>query len=151
MINKKDKNNLSQMTKEVERFNKEISSKIKGFKIGIGDDGLVRLDAEKIEWSEMDLDLMMNITNKYKDITPPNLKILVKIGNIFRVPPLEFRRKAAEVMKGSFQRYKFKKLAICGGGAIPRAVLSFILKAVGLKNIKHFTTEEKALKWLKED
>jgi hypothetical protein len=42
-------------------------------------------------------------------------------------------------------------MAIYGGGAITRTIFSFILSALGLKNIRHFDKEKEALGWLREE
>ena len=41
-------------------------------------------------------------------------------------------------------------LAFVGASTFVRTVANFITRAAGKKNIKHFATEEEALKWLKK-
>ena len=152
MVNKQNKNNKTLLPKEIiEEYNKEISSKVKGFKMRMNDDGIILIDWENVEWSDKNLDVMMDINEKYQGKMPADLKTLIKVGRVFRVPPLSLRRKIAKVMKGTSDAVKFKKQAICGGGAVSRVVISFILKAARFKNIKYFKTEKEALKWLKEE
>jgi hypothetical protein len=49
-----------------------------------------------------------------------------------------------------YENTKFGKTAIFGLTVIPRAIAKFIIVASGVKNIKVFSDEKKALKWLKE-
>ncbi len=47
------------------------------------------------------------------------------------------------------QNTKIKKAAMFGGNIIVRTLASFVIAAVGKKNIKFFAAKEEALKWLK--
>jgi SpoU rRNA methylase family enzyme len=45
---------------------------------------------------------------------------------------------------------KIEKIAFFGGSLLTRIIISFIMASSGVNKVKSFTTEEKALKWLKE-
>ena len=62
----------------------------------------------------------------------------------------EFRKIVSERIKKVIKDPGFKKVAVLGGNIIIRTVVSFIITASGVKYIKVFNTQEKALKWLKE-
>ena len=80
-------------------------------------------------------------------------KILVDIEKIedraFTSSSL-FRKKAVLQAKDFIQNTGFKKVAVFGTGIEDRTVASFVISAIRIKNIKIFTTEEEALKWLRE-
>lgn len=80
-------------------------------------------------------------------------KILVDIENIedrVFISSSLFRKNAVKQAKDFIQNIGFKKVAVFGIGIEDRTVASFVISAIGIKNIKIFITEEEALKWLRE-
>lgn len=126
--------------------------------IWVDDDGIVHTKIagdidEMIKYAE----IMMNYSEKYieknkdKIVMPIELRILTEIPLILKMPSIKYRKKGAEFLKKTQETIKFKKMAIYGGGIIVKTVLAFILRALGMENIKHFNTEKEALKWLKKN
>jgi len=139
VINKITKSNTSQ-TKVAD---------MKKSKIWLGDDGIVRVKVGKT----MDEGIIDDLANDFQGIArklSSKAKVLIDLGSVPNVPISSFRRKATRLIKDAFKNPGFEKIALYKGGVIPRTVVSFILVAAGLKNIKYFKTEEEALKWLRE-
>ena len=129
----------------------EIESKNnKESKVWLGEDGIIHIEMGGII-NEKTLELLKeNFLEVAKKLsTKP--KVLAVLGPVPHVPSSLFRRKTLEVVKEVLKNPGFEKIAICGGGAMQRISALFIITASGLKNIKHFDTEEEALKWLKEE
>jgi len=154
---KKTKQFLEDFEKEFEKYPAVKTIKNKP-EIWVDDDGIVHTKVvgdidEMIKYAE----IMMNYSEKYieknknKIVIPIELRILTEIPPILKMPSIKYRKKGAEFLKKTQETIKFNKMAICGGGIIVKTVLAFILRALGMKNIKHFNTEEEALKWLKKD
>jgi len=157
MISKENVKKLKQTFKE---FEKELekdpeAEKVKrDTKMWVDDTGIIHIELSGDMDSMMKYsEIMMNYSEKNKDKIIPSLEIrtLTKLPPILKMPSLKYRKRMAESLKGSEMNIKFQKMALCEGGVIAKTVLSFILTALGMKNVKHFKTEEKALKWLKEE
>jgi len=153
MLSEKEINDLKQLQKD---FEKELSvRKIvikKDFKFLIDDEGILRFElGGDREQLEKFAEALIDFIEKNKDRIPSNIRSLVKATPIFQIPSIQDRKKMAEYMKDSVLKTKTKKMAIYGGGAITRTIFSFILSALGLKNIRHFDKEKEALGWLREE
>ena len=79
-------------------------------------------------------------------------KIFVHINPVLGLPLRQyaFRNKLVESAKEIIRDIGFSKAAVFGQRTVTRTVAFFIIKAVGIKNIKIFSNKEEALKWLKE-
>lgn len=157
MLSEKDIKKTKQL---FEKFKKDFEKdpnvkKIKDRpKMWVDDDGIIHTELKGDINSAMKYtELMIDYAEKNKDkkTTSLRLRALTKIPPTLKMPSLEFRKKTAEYLKRSQANIKFQKAALCGGGIIAKTVFAFILRALGMKNVKHFTTEEEALKWLKKD
>jgi len=61
----------------------------------------------------------------------------------------QFSSEARKIWVKFLQNSKIKKTAIFGGNVFVRTLASFVIAASQKKNIKFFTTEEEAFKWVK--
>ena len=61
----------------------------------------------------------------------------------------EFTSAARKIWVEFLKHPKIKKTAIFGGNVFVRTLASFVIAAAGKKNIKFFSDEESARKWLK--
>ncbi len=59
--------------------------------------------------------------------------------------------KARKLYAEQIKKEKIRKHAFIGAKVMTRVIVSFIQKFSGATNVKFFTTEEEALKWLKEE
>ena len=130
---------------------KKVKLEDKEFKIWLGDDGVVRIKLGKTKFNEEALD---SLGEKYREITKKlsaKPKILTDVNFVQFGAPAAFRRKTVRFIKDINKDPGFEKQAIWGGSTIIKVVVSFLLTATRLKNIKYFRTEKEALKWLKKD
>ena len=141
MNDKINKNNISQRNNELET---------KEGKIWLGDDGIVRVKAERV----MNEKIIERLVRSFREIAkelPTKPKILVDISVSPYAPGSLFRKNVVRILKDAIKDPGFEKLAMWGGGVLQRVSVSFILTASRLKNIKYFKTEEEAFKWFKEE
>jgi len=121
-------------------------------KIWINEKGIVRIKIVRLV-DEKDLsDLLGDVRDILRGFSDKP-KILVDIENIedrALISSSLFRKKAVLQAKDFIQNVGFKKAAVFGISIEDRTVASFVISAIRIKNIKIFTTEEEALKWLKE-
>ena len=118
----------------------------------MGDDGIVRIRIGKI-WGEKAMEKTMKDTVETIKWLPTKVRILVDLGSAPHIASVLYRRNVARLARDAVKNIRFEKVAVYGGtgGVIQRTVVSFIISAARLKNIKIFKTEKEALKWLKED
>ena len=118
----------------------------------MGDDGIVRIRTGKVWGEEVMRSLVEKILEIIKDL-PAKPKFLVDLGLAPHITSTTYRRNMAKMAKEAFKKIKFEKVAVYGGigGKVQKIVVSFIVTAAGIKNIKLFNAEEEALKWLKEE
>lgn len=127
----------------------KINEKVEKNKMWLGKDGIVRIELGKVT----DEKVIRRIINDYKEIVrnfPTKPKILIDIKSSIPIPSSLFRKKVVELLKDAYREPGFEKIAIWGSNMILRVITLFIIKATGLKNIKHFKIEKEALQWLKE-
>jgi len=138
-----NKNNTSE--KEDLAFNK------KGYKILIEEGEIMQITVSK-SWGKIEniKDLMEEVRRYWID-KKDKAKVLVDLGLAPHIPSYLYRKTVVNLVKETIKEIGFNKVALCGGALIQRTVASFIIRAIGLKNIQYFRTEEEALKWLKED
>ena len=136
-----------------------------GFVVLLGDDGIVRLkineswmirNGELLRNGDISEEELIGIFKNVLEKIPPKSKIFVNIEKesrtvVFSGNTVFYRKNIAKLIKESTKIIGFKKIAMCSVGLIQRVGISFILERSGLHNIKIFPTEEKALRWLKEE
>lgn len=132
------------MTNEQTIKNKEEQSKV-----WIGEDGIVRLTLAKMITEKDIWDIFEDLEEKLKRLSG-KAKVLINMTTISIIRSSKFRKITAEKVKKIAIDPGFENAAICGGDIILRTIASFIVKVSRVKNIKVFTTEEEALKWLKK-
>jgi len=137
-----NKNNTSQ---EDLAFNK------KGYKISIKEGEIMKIIVSK-SWGKIEImkNLMEEI-KKYWIDKKDKAKVLVDLGLAPNVPSSLYRKTVVNLVKDTIKEIGVNKAAICKGALVQGMVTSFIIRAIGLKNIKYFRKEEEALKWLKEE
>lgn len=140
-------NNLPKILKT---HNEELGLEKKGVKVWIRKDGIWQIQIDK-EWNEESLDSLIEVYKKTTQEQTIKPKILVNITYAARIPSSSFRKKASVFAREAARIFSFEKVALYGGGNIRKIIVSFITRAAGLKNIKFFSTEKEALKWLKEE
>jgi len=144
MANKTNKNNLPK---------EKVKTEIKGSKIWLGDEGFLHVKVGDV----IDEEIVQNLLKNYLELAkklPIKPNVLVDMTLVPHTPfstSSLFRKEMAKKIKEAVKDIGFSKAALWGGGAIQRTVVRFILVAARVKNIKHFKTEEEALKWLKEE
>lgn len=157
MLSEKDIKKIKQLFEEFKKaFEKDPDvKKIKNRpKMWVDDDGIIHTELKgDIDSAMKYTELMIDYVEKNKDkmTTSLELRTLTKIPSVLKMPSLEYRKKTAEFLKRSQANVKFQKMALCGGGILAKTVFAFILRALGMKNVKHFIAEKEALKWLKKD
>lgn len=83
---------------------------------------------------------------KIMETTREKAKILFDTSEVEHGSSLRARK----ALLGLTRKAKFEKAAIYGLGTLIKVVATFIIRAAGKENVKFFSTEEEALKWLKE-
>jgi len=121
-------------------------------KVWIDKEGIVHMKIVRLI-GEKDLSgLLRSLQESLKGFSSKP-RILVDIGNIEDRALLSsslFRKDAVKQGKDFIQNIGFEKAAVFGAGVEDRTVASFVISATRIKNIKVFTTEEEALKWIRE-
>jgi len=140
-------NNLPKILK---KYNEELGLEKRGVKMWVREDGIWQIQIDK-EWNEESLDSLIEVYKKTTQEQTIKPKILVNMTYAARIPSSSFRKKASVFAKEAARIFSFERVALYGGGNIRKIIISFVTKAAGLKNIKFFSTEEEALKWLKEE
>lgn len=122
-----------------------------GYQIFLNKDGIIEIKAGK-DWGSIELmeDLMNDIKKIGKEV-PNKVRVLVNIETAPNIPSVSYRKNVVKMVKDTIDEIGYEKISIYGGGIIQRTVTSFLIKAIGLKNIKYFGSEEEAQKWLKEE
>ena len=77
-------------------------------------------------------------------------KVLINMSTTSVIRSSQFRKITTEKIKKIARDPGFEKAAIYGGDIVLRTIASFIIMTSGTKNIKIFSTEKEALKWLKK-
>lgn len=120
----------------------------RGFKVWLGEDGIVRIKIGKVKMNE---DILAEIGEKFRAIAkelPPKPKILTDVSEVQYGIAINFRKMIVNFIKNEVNSPGFEKQAIWGGGTPIKVVTSFLITATGFKNIKYFKTEKEALEWL---
>jgi len=141
-MNIDNKNNTSQ---------EDLAFDKKGYKISIKEGEIMQITVSK-SWGKIEIvkDLMEEV-RRYWINKKDKAKVLVDLGLAPHVPSSLYRKSVVTFVKDTIKEIGFNKVAIYRGALVQGMVASFIIKAIGLKNIKYFKTEEEALKWLKEE
>ena len=126
------------------------NSEIKNGKVWLGEDGIIRIKTGE----RTDLDHVKKIVEKFTDIAKTlegKAKILIDTNASNQNLGILYRRGVVKVFLDIYKNPGFEKIALWGGkNKMIEIVGAFMIGATGLKNIKYFKTEEKALKWLNE-
>lgn len=106
---------------------------------------IIRNQAEG-DFEERDAEDQMNAIHKLADSIPGRVAVL---NDLTRAGTASSggRKIFAEMMKSD----KITKHAFLGMKTVTRVIVSFIMKASGVKNAKFFENEEDALRWLKKE
>ena len=118
-------------------------------KVSIREDGIVYIEIGKRVSEKGIIDLIDRLMEILKRL-PKKSKILLNIGTLFLIRSSVFRKELSDKVKFIFQEYDFGKAAFYSSNIKTRTVVSFVITATGLKNMKVFQTQEQALNWLKE-
>ena len=126
----------------------ELNTKKEKNIIRQGTDGIIYIDVPK-GISEQDIYKLIDEAEKFLKGLSGEAKILVDMSEATIFRSAGFRKKAAKKMKEIAQGPGFKKAAMVGKDIFRRTIVSFVITAAGIKNVKVFKTKEEALKWLK--
>jgi hypothetical protein len=99
-----------------------------------------------------DLDFIFNEIEENLKKFNGNGKILVSLASNYKsiFPSSQTRKEMMSRSNNLLKKIGFDKAAIYGGNLIITTIVSFILTAAQIKNVKFFDTKEKALNWLKK-
>jgi len=120
-------------------------------KAWLDEDGIVNIRIAKIITPERALELTGEAEELLLDFKGEGrvfINIIPFVGPFIATP--KFRRDMAEKMRRMMKGSNFKKVAICGGNITIRTIVSFIIAASRVRQMKVFSNKEDALKWLKE-
>jgi hypothetical protein len=82
-----------------------------------------------------------------------NAKVVFNMGRInisLDAQTAAFRKKLFEWIKKMHRESKYEKVAIFGGNLVTRSVISLIIGATRLKDIRMFRDKNKALTWINQ-
>ena len=120
-------------------------------KIWLGDDGIVRLKIEK----DLDEKIIERILLEFKKIAkvlPSKANVSIDGTTSVVISSSLFRKRLVETVKIILEDPVFNKIAEWGiKNQLVKTITLFIVGAINLKNFRYFDTEEKAVKWLKEN
>ncbi len=119
-------------------------------KVWLREDGIVYVVVGKTVSEEEVMDLIDKIEEILKSV-PGKAKVLVDVGTVAVIRSSSFRNKLAKRLRDTVESRGVEKAAFFGQKLITRTIVSFIVMASGLKNLKVFENKEKALKWLREE
>ena len=114
-----------------------------------GTDGIVYVDVPK-GISEHNINKLTDRAEKFLKDLSGEAKILVDMSEATILRSAGFRKKAAKKMKEIDQGSGFKKAAMVGKDIFRRTIVSFVIMASGIKNVKVFKDKEEGLEWLKK-
>jgi hypothetical protein len=134
---------------------KDENIQIKKSEIWLREDGIIGMKTAK-ECGSDEMQFLFEEYMKIKDKVPGKIKTIIDISQTDRKYDAPFKKKLTEIIASVFGDPRFEKIAIWGETSkLIHVILSFILEAIGIvkiaNNVRHFNTEEEALKWLKED
>ncbi len=118
-------------------------------KVWIDKDGIANIKIIR-NFTIEDVKALMNEGRELARNLSEKPKILLDMTSGLNALSSQFRKEIGEQVKELVKDPGFKKVAVFGGNIIIRTVASFIITASGVRYIKVFNTQEKALKWLKE-
>ncbi len=119
-------------------------------RVWLGKDGIVRMKVGQVINEEVVYELVEKLKQVLETMSGKKL-ILVDVSSTNPVPEAPFRKRVVKIIKDFFMGSEYKKMAIFGRKSVIQKVIAvFIIRATKLKNIEYFTSEEEALKWLKE-
>jgi len=116
------------------------------FKIWKKDEGIISIKTWEKEWLEEDAIRFKKELFEILDKTEGKAKILGDASGAGFGPTFKARKIYTEIIKSP----KIGKAAIFGLNRSNKVIVSFLLKASGKNDLKVFSNEEEALKWLKE-
>lgn len=116
------------------------------FKIWKRDDGIVSIKTWEKQWVEEDATRFKKELFDILDAVEGNAKILADATEAGFGPTVEARNIYADIVKSP----KIGKAAVFGLKTPNRVIVSFLIRVTGKKDLKVFSTEEEAVKWLKE-
>ena len=126
----------------------ELNPKKEKSTIWQGKDGIIYIEVPK-GISEQDIYKLIDEAENFLKVLSGQAKILVDTSEATVFRSAGFRKKAAKKMKEITQGPGFKKAALVGEDIGRRTIVSFVVAAAGIKNVKIFKTKEEALRWLK--
>lgn len=119
--------------------------KIYKSRVFLDKDNIIHWDVEPEKPPEQEK-AMQAIINKVIELaeeTPGKAKVIVDFRRAARPTP-KTRKIITNTLKAGF----FKKIAIWGTSIFIKTITEFIISASGVKFVKFFDTEKKAIKWL---
>jgi len=130
----------------------EVKKESEKSKIWLEDEGILRIKIGKT-WGEEIMEKIVYDVEKIINNQPTKTKFLVDLNLVpTHFISSKYRRNVVKIARDAIKKIKFEKVAIFGTtNTITKVVISFVVSAARLKNIKIFDTEKQALKWLKEE
>ena len=123
-------------------------------KIWIDKEGIINLKITKPVFTEDDFDKMLaKIIETVESVPVGKRKALVDLTleKVFTVGQrTRIRKKGVEALKENFKKLGLEKVALFTGSVTVKVIMSFMVTAAGIDNVRVFGTKEEALNWLKE-
>ena len=123
-------------------------------KIWIDKEGIINLKITKPVFTEDDFDKMLaKIIETVENVPVGKRKALVDLTleKVFTVGQrTKIRKKGVEALKENFKKLGLEKVALFTGSVTVKVIMSFMITAAGIDNVRVFGTKEEALNWLKE-
>jgi len=117
------------------------------FKIWKRDEGIISIKTWEKEWLEEDAIRFKKELFEILDKIEGKARILGDASGAGFGPTFSARKIYTEIIKSP----KIGKAAIFGLNKANKVIVSFLLRASGKNDLKVFSNEEEALKWLKEE
>ena len=123
-------------------------------KVWIDKEGIINLKITKPVFTEDDFDKMLaRIIEMVESVPVGKRKALVDLTleKVFTVGQrTRIRKKGVEALKENFKKLGLEKVALFTGSVTVKVIMSFMVTAAGIDNVRVFGTKEEALNWLKE-
>lgn len=123
-----------------------MSHKTKKYTIWWDEEFKIIRNQSEGDFEEKDAADQIHAINKLADSKPGKVAVLNDLTNAGTASS-GARKLFAEILKSD----KITKHAFLGMKTMTRVIVSFIMKASGVKNAKFFDNEEDALRWLKKE
>ncbi len=126
--------------------NLQENNKENGNKVFVEKDGIIHVEVRREKTTEEDILSLLEETKKTTESFPKKPKLLIvnlMKGSVLR--SYRFRRKVGEKLK----EIVFERAAICEESVFSRTIAMFIITAINIKNVRLFSSKERALEWLR--